>query len=200
MTGEQTEADKPVCYMVAGPNGAGKTTFAMIYLPQWGDCREFLNADLIAAGLSPLAPETQNITAGKLLLKRIADLTGKKQTFGFETTLSGKSWVKTIGRLQANGFTVVLHFLWLPSAALAKNRVRNRVRQGGHHIPEDTITRRYAAGLRNFLSLYNDRVDHWLLYNAAPEEPELIAESSDGQLQIYNELAYADIIESAKGR
>lgn len=192
-----TDTNRPVSFIVAGPNGAGKTTFAMIYLPQWKNCREFLNADLIAAGLAPLAPESQNITAGKLLLKRIADLTIKRESFGFETTLSGKSWTRTIDRLKQNGFHVVLHFLWLPDPKLAISRVHNRVRQGGHSIPDETIKRRYAAGLRNFFTLYQSQVDDWLLYNAAPEQPKLIAERLGGDTTLYDHNTYSKIIQSA---
>ena len=136
----------PTVYVIAGPNGAGKTTFATEFLPDFMECREFLNADLIAAGLSPFAPETQNMRAGRLLLERIAELAGRRADFGFETTLSGRTYVKILGDMKAIGYQVMLFFLWLPSAEMAVARVGCRVRQGGHAVPPDDIRRRHAAG------------------------------------------------------
>ena len=107
----------PTVYVIAGPNGAGKTTFANEFLPDFVNCREFLNADLIAAGLSPFAPETQNLRAGRLLLTRIKELTGAKQDFGFETTLSGRSYVRLLNEMKNDGYRILLFFLWLPSPA-----------------------------------------------------------------------------------
>jgi len=125
------------------PNGAGKTTFSAEFLPDFVNSREFLNADLIAAGLSPFAPETQNLRAGRLLLTRIKELTGGKQDFGFETTLSGRSYVRLLNEMKNDGYRILLFFLWLPSADLAVARVKNRVRQGGHNVPEPVIRRRF---------------------------------------------------------
>ena len=133
----------PTVYVIARPNGAGKTTFSAEFLPDFVNCREFLNADLIAAGLSPFAPETQNLRAGRLLLTRIKELTGAKQDFGFETTLSGRSYVRLLNEMKNDGYRILLFFLWLPSADLAVARVKNRVRQGGHNVPEPVIRRRF---------------------------------------------------------
>src|SRR5439155_14228488 len=115
-------------YVIAGPNGAGKTTFASEFLPDFVQCREFLNADLIAAGLSPFAPESQNLRAGRLLLERIRELANTRADFGFETTLSGRTYVKLLGGMKASGYRIVLFFLWLPSAEMAIARVENRVK------------------------------------------------------------------------
>ncbi|MFO0951548.1 MAG: zeta toxin family protein [Isosphaeraceae bacterium] len=137
----------PTIYVIAGPNGAGKTTFAFQYLPESVECRQFLNADLIAAGLSPLAPETQNLKAGRLLLERIRELSRKGETFGFETTLSGLTYRTLISDLKRRGYQVELYYLWLPGVEMALARVRNRVRQGGHHVPEVDVRRRFTSGL-----------------------------------------------------
>src|SRR6476660_5617785 len=128
---------QPTAYVIAGPNGAGKTTFATEFLPDFVNCREFLNADLIAAGLSPFAPETQNMRAGRLLLERIRELSKARADFGFETTLAGRMHVKLLTDLQRWGYRIVLFFLWLPNADVAVRRVAKRVSEGGHAVPED---------------------------------------------------------------
>src|SRR5271168_3613615 len=135
-------AKPPTVYVIAGPNGAGKTTFASEFLPDFVKCREFLNADLIAAGLSPFAPEAQNVRAGRLLLERIRELAGERVDFGFETTLSGRTYVKRLTDMRASGFRVVLFFLWLPNVDMAVARVRKRVVEGGHGVPLEDIRRR----------------------------------------------------------
>lgn len=171
----QTTNNPPTIYVIAGPNGAGKTTFASEFLPDFVTCREFLNADLIAAGLAPFAPETQNMRAGRLLLERIDELAAKRVDFGFETTLAGRSYLKLLKDCKANGYRVLLFFLWLPAVELAMDRVRNRFQQGGHNIPMEDIRRRYAAGIRNFFQLYEPILDDWWIYNASKLPPQLIA-------------------------
>ena len=151
---EPVSSKPPTVYVIAGPNGAGKTTFASRFLPDFVDCRQFLNADLIAAGLSPFAPETQNVRAGRLLLERIDELTAARENFGFETTLSGRTYARLLAELRSSGYRIVLFFLWLPTADHAVLRVANRVGQGGHAVPEADVRRRFAAGLRNFFGLY----------------------------------------------
>jgi predicted ABC-type ATPase len=180
----------PTAYVIAGPNGAGKTTFATEFLPEFVQCREFVNADLIAAGLSPFAPETQAMRAGRLVLVRIRELAEARQDFAFETTLAGRSYVKLISGLRESGYNVVLFFLWLPSADEAVARVVNRVRQGGHDIPEATIRRRFQAGLHNFFRLYASLVDSWYLYNGTELPTRLIASSVNGTSQINQPDAY----------
>lgn len=170
----------PTVYVIAGPNGAGKTTFAAQFLPDFVDCRQFLNADLIAAGLSPFAPETQNIRAERLMLERIKELSNAREDFGFETTLSGRGHARLLTEIRRSGYRVLLFFLWLPSADLAVERVANRVQQGGHRVPEADVRRRYASGLRNLFQLYRLRVDAWLLYDARQLAPALIAREEDG--------------------
>jgi predicted ABC-type ATPase len=136
----------PNLYIIAGCNGAGKTTASFTVLPEVLNCKEFVNADEIARGLSPFQPETVAIQAGRLMLKRIEDLMEEKADFAFETTLASRSYVKTIQRAKELGYTVTLLFFWLPSTEMAKKRVKERVLRGGHNIPEDTIVSRYYAG------------------------------------------------------
>ena len=186
----------PTAYLIAGPNGAGKTTFASTFLPDFVDCSEFLNADLIAAGLAPFAPETQNLRAGRLMLQRIEELTRVSADFGFETTLAGRAYARLIQRLTATGYRVKLFFLWLPSADLAVARVANRVRQGGHSIPEDVIRRRFKLGISNLFSLYMTLVDDWWLYDASRLPPQRIALRQDSQLQVLQPKLYSDIRET----
>jgi predicted ABC-type ATPase len=160
--------------IIAGPNGAGKTTFARSFLPEEAQCPRFINADLIAAGLSPFAPEAASLKAGRLMLEEIADCVRKGESFAFETTLSGLSYLARIRQWREQGYHVSLFFLSLPDAETAIARVAERVRQGGHHIPEGVIRRRFAAGLRNFDRAYKMVVDTWAKYNNVGERPELL--------------------------
>ena len=189
---------KPAVYVIAGPNGAGKTTFATEFLPDFVNCREFLNADLIAAGLSPFAPETENVRAGRLLLTRIRELTQARTDFSFETTLAGRSYARQLKQMRRQGYRIVLFFLWLPSADLAVTRVANRVRQGGHHVPETDIRRRFAAGIRNLFGLYRPLVDAWWLYDASQLPPRLIARDEDGEVRVRQAALYRQIVPPTK--
>lgn len=160
--------------IIAGPNGAGKTTFARSFLPAEAQCPRFINADLIAAGLSPFAPEAAAIKAGRLMLQEIASCTSKGENFAFETTLSGLAYLRHIQEWKNQGYHVTLFFLSLPSAEMAINRVAERVKQGGHHIPEDVIRRRFEAGIKNFEAHYRVLVDAWALYDNTSDEPVMI--------------------------
>lgn len=160
--------------IVAGPNGAGKTTFAREYLTREADCVEFINADLIAAGLSPFAPERAAIQAGRLMLEILKDLTARRASFSFETTLASRGYARQIPAWREAGYRVELYFLSLPSAEVAVERVRQRVRQGGHDIPEETIRRRFASGLSLFNAVYKPLVDGWVLYDNAGDELALV--------------------------
>jgi predicted ABC-type ATPase len=166
---------QPVVYVVAGPNGAGKTTFATEFLPAFVKCRNFLNADLIAAGLSPFDPESQNLRAGRLLLERIRESAADRQDFGFETTLSGRSYVRLFKQLREQGYRIELFFLWLPTAEMAVSRVAARVRKGGHNIPEPVIRRRFKLGLQNLFQLYRSLVDDCWLFDGANLPPRPVA-------------------------
>jgi predicted ABC-type ATPase len=160
--------------IIAGPNGAGKTTFAREFLPNEAGCPIFINADLIAAGLSPFKPELAAVKAGRLMLKEIHEYFQHDVSFAFETTLAGRTYARMIPVWQAAGYHVKLFFLALPSAEMAIARVAERVRQGGHNVPDEVIRRRYAAGRNNFDLLYCNLVDSWALYNNAGDEPQLI--------------------------
>ena len=162
--------------IIAGPNGAGKTTFAMEFLPNEGDCSNFVNADLIAAGLNPFQPERVAVQAGRLMLQMIAGYVERGESFAFETTLSGRGYARLIPRWQAEGYQVRLYFLRLPSADMAVERVRNRVIEGGHNIEEDVVRRRFDAGWRNFQQIYRDMVDEWALYDSSGSFPIVIEE------------------------
>jgi len=159
--------------MIAGPNGAGKTTFARAFLPNEANCPRFINADLIAAGLSPFAPEKVALRAGRLMLEEIDRAFAAREDFAIETTLSGLGYLKQIAAWRAAGYRVSLYFLKLDSADHAVARVRLRIRQGGHSIPEDVIRRRFAAGFRNFTDHYRFAVDGWALYDNAGSIPVL---------------------------
>lgn len=160
--------------IVAGPNGAGKTTFAREFLPQEAVCPVFINADLIAAGLSPFAPEQAAFQAGRLMLQAIVNHVSNNDSFAFETTLSGLAYARHIPRWQATGYRVKLFFLSLPSADMAVERVAERVRQGGHNVPEKVIRRRFETGMRHFGGVYQSLVDEWALFDNAGEEPVLL--------------------------
>lgn len=158
----------------AGPNGAGKTTFARSFLPAEADLPRFINADLIAAGLAPFAPESAAARAGRLMLEEIARSARCGESFAFETTLSGRGYLRHIGQWRVTGYRVSLFFLSLPDAEAAIARVASRVRQGGHGVPEAVIRRRFAAGLENFHRYYKLAVDDWTLYDNSGSEPVLL--------------------------
>ena len=152
-------------YIIAGCNGAGKTTASYTVLPEMLGCREFVNADEIARGLSPFNPEGAAIQAGRLMIERVLQLMKDGQDFAFETTLATRSYIKLIKQAQSVGYFVTLLFFSLPTPEQAVQRVARRVSQGGHNIPLDVIYRRYEAGLKNFFQLDLPVVDFWALYD-----------------------------------
>lgn len=167
----------PTIILIAGPNGVGKTTFAREFLPQEASCLTFINADLIAQGLSPFRPEEAAVRAARLMLEMIAEYVERRESFAIETTLSGRTYARMIPRWRKAGYQVVLFFLQLPSEDLAVARVADRVAQGGHDIPEPVIRRRFHAGRANFHALYKPLVDAWRLYDNSGENPILIHSS-----------------------
>lgn len=176
------DPSQPMIYILAGPNGAGKTTFANFFLPTFANCREFLNADLIAAGLAPFAPETQAVRASELLLKRIDELVATRTTFSFETTLAARSYRAAILSWRCLGYRVAMYFIWLPSAEMAIQRVAKRVQEGGHNVPEAVIRSRYARGLSNLFNLYLPVVSVACVYDGSSFPPVLIAEN-EGEIE-----------------
>ncbi len=167
--------DRPRLYIIAGPNGAGKTTFAMEYLPYWVDCAEFVNADLIAAGLSPFSSQTAAVSAGRAMLFRISELLARRTDFAVETTLASRGIRELIGRAHSGGYVVHLYYLWLPAPDIALARVAARVRQGGHDVPEPDVRRRYSRGLVNLWDQHMREVDTWMLIDNSTPTPQPIA-------------------------
>lgn len=171
-------------YIIAGPNGAGKTTASMTILPEILNCREFVNADEIAKGLSPFQPETVSFEAGRIMLNRIYHLISTGDTFAFETTLSTLSYQSLITFAKNHGYKIHLLFFYLNSIDLAKERVAKRVLKGGHSIPEEVIIRRYTRGLENFFSRFINIFDTWSFYNNSFDQPKLVATKSDNEPEI----------------
>jgi predicted ABC-type ATPase len=166
--------------MIGGPNGAGKTTWAVRNLPSILGIDEFLNADEIARGLSPLRPESNAVEAGQLMIERLNEHMLAQQSFAFETTCAGHAHARRLEECRAAGYWITVVFLWLPTAQMALERVARRVGQGGHHIPDDVVIRRHAAGLRNLRHLYLPLADDGFIYDNSDGSGNLIAERRDG--------------------
>ncbi len=181
-------------YIISGCNGAGKTTASFNILPEILQCKEFVNADEIARGISPFQPEKVAIEAGRIMLNRIDELLDLGEDFAFETTLSTRSFVNTIERAKSKGYSITLIFFWIESTELAIKRVQTRVKEGGHNIPNDTIVRRYYGGLKNLFSLYHHICDLIMIYDNSKSNPELIFEKSIGNSDvIYNNEKFNQI-------
>jgi predicted ABC-type ATPase len=183
----------PNLYIVSGCNGAGKTTASYTVLPEMLNCREFVNADEIAKGLSPFQPEKVSFEAGRIMLNRIRELISNKVDFAFETTLSTRSYVQLISEAKKKGYTVILIFFWLESVELAQQRVKNRVSKGGHDIPPEIIERRYRRGLSNFLNFFRAASDIWILYDNSSDTPQIVAQGSEFESLIYNSDIWSQI-------
>jgi len=178
-------------YIVAGCNGAGKTTASFTILPEILDCREFVNADEIAKGLSPFQPEKSAIEAGRIMLHRIECLLNEKSNFAFETTLSTKSYKNTILESQAKGCNVTLLFFWLQTIELAKKRVQKRVSEGGHDINSEVIERRYLSGIQNLFNIYLPIADEVLIFDNSEGKHELIAKKiNQSDISILNNVKF----------
>ena len=181
-------------YIIAGCNGAGKTTASFTILPEILDCKEFINADEIAKGLSPFQPEKVAIEAGRIMLSRMEDLLLDGKSFAFETTLATKSYKQKILYAQQNGYQVTLLFFWLKNVEMAKKRVATRVEEGGHDIPKEVIERRYHKGIKNLFEIYLPIVDKCFIFDNSEGEQMLIAEKEKGHevfitdIEKYNSL------------
>ena len=186
----------PNLYIIAGPNGAGKTTASYSILPEMLGCVNFVNADEIARGLSPFAPDTVDIQAARIMLQRIDELLGQKVDFAIETTLATRSYVQLVKRAQALGYKVHLVFFCLETPEQAIQRVAQRVSNGGHNIPKDVIRRRFKAGLHNLINLYLPICDSALVYNNAHGDAILVAEQvgTCGQLQLYEQEMWNQLL------
>ena len=184
-------SNKKQLYIIAGCNGAGKTTASFTILPEVLNCKEFINADEIAKGLSPFQPESVAMQAGRIMLARMDELLQKGETFAFETTLATKSYKQKIEWAQANGYEVTLLFFWLCNVAMAKERVAQRVAEGGHNIPLETIERRYYNGIANLFAIYIDMVDICYIFDNSEGERTPIAKKYKGEKEIiYNTDLY----------
>ena len=182
----------PEIYIIAGPNGAGKTTFARTFLPLYAKCNRFVNADSLASGLS-LSPEQAALRAGRLLLDEINRLAKENQDFAFETTLSGKAYFPFLKRLKAQGYSIQLFFLWIPDLKLSLARIADRVRRGGHDIPEKVVRRRFHKGVKHLFHLYRPVLDSWMLFDNSGTTPYQIAHEKDGQLNVFDETLFDKI-------
>ena len=172
---------RPIVYVIAGPNGTGKTTFATQYLPKIADCRNFINADLIAKGLSPFDVDAAAMQAGRLFLENIREQVRRGTDFGFETTLSGIGYVK-------------LFFLWIPGVALSLKRISNRVRLGGHNVPAEVVKRRFVKGLNNLFNTYMGLVDYCAIFDNSSSAPKMVYERHGEKEDIILPEIYANII------
>ncbi|MBO7496570.1 MAG: zeta toxin family protein [Salinivirgaceae bacterium] len=180
-------------YIIAGCNGAGKTSASVTILPEILNCKEFVNADEIARGISPFNPESVAVEAGRLMLQRIEFLLNGDSSFAIETTLATRSYSNLVQRAHQCGFFVQLLFFWLPSPEYAIERVAQRVREGGHNIPNDVIVRRYFAGIRNLFDIYMPIVDSWMIVDNSVNPRFTIAEKIESAISVYDETSYSKI-------
>lgn len=189
---------QPQLYVIAGPNGAGKTTFAREFLPQFANCRRFANADLIAGGLSPFSPERAALRSGRVMLDQIRAFAKERVDFGFETTLSGVTYLSLFRQLKAHGYRIQLFFLWIPTVAMALKRIAHRVRLGGHDVPAPVVRRRFHKGLRHLFTSYRPLLDTWRLLDNSLMPPRPVATEEFGNLQVFDQALYAEIMRSAQ--
>ena len=187
----------PVCWIIAGPNGAGKTTFALEYLPSLAGFHQFINADLIAAGLSPLSPERERVAAARLFLREIGRSVANQESFAFETTLAGRGYLRMLRDMKREGWWIELIYLALPSVSFAQDRVRERVAHGGHDIPDDDIERRYFRGLRNLFDEYTEIAERTRCFYNAERSPRMIFEQQQGHRRILEPEVYQHMQEQA---
>ncbi|MDR1814512.1 MAG: zeta toxin family protein [Tannerella sp.] len=183
----------PNLYVISGCNGAGKTTASYTILPEMLDCREFVNSDEIAKGLSPFNADTMAVAveASRIMYRRIRELIEAEETFALETTLASRSIAKLVKDAQDKGYYVTLLYFWLNTPDLAVERVRNRVREGGHNVTEPTVRRRYSAGIRNLFDLYIPICDYWMITDNSLSPMEIIAKGfKDNEKDIYNSFIY----------
>jgi len=189
-------SDNPHLYIISGCNGAGKTTASYSILPKILDCKEFVNADEIARGLSPFQPEKVAIEAGKIMLARIDELLKEKVNFAIETTLASQTYKSTVLTAQQKGYSVILLFFWLRNVELAKERVKKRVSEGGHNIGEDVIDRRYVNGIKNLFEIYLPIVDEAFIFDNSEAKHIILAKKyRDNDIQIIDNKQFNKLLE-----
>jgi predicted ABC-type ATPase len=188
----------PTCWIIAGPNGAGKTTFALEYLPKVAQCSRFVNADLIAAGLSPLAPERELLTASRLFLNELRACIEQREDFAFETTLAGRTYLKLVRRLRSEGWRVELVYLALPDVEMSKRRVAERVAHGGHNIHVDDIERRFGRSLRNLFDVFGTEVDACSCFMNSSASPVLVFERHGDEMEIAHATFHQHLLKEAE--
>jgi predicted ABC-type ATPase len=189
----------PTCFIIAGPNGSGKTTFALRYLPEIAGCRNFVNSDLIAQGLAPLNTLSAQYEAGRLFLREIRRNIDRRLDFAFETTLAGRSQISLLKQLRSDGWKIVLFFLWIPSAAFSRKRVRERAEHGGHDIPDDTLYRRYPRIMHNLMNIYIPLCDKTVCYDNSDPQPVPVFEQIGHVRRIYVDNIYDIITRQSDG-
>jgi predicted ABC-type ATPase len=187
------QSSKPNVYVIAGPNGSGKTTFATTFLPEHTNCRHFVNADMIAQGIEPFLPEIAAAKAGRIVLDHLRELSDTKQHFAFETTLSGRTYINLLKKLKAKGYKLHIFYLWIPSAELAIARIKERVAQGGHHVPAKDVRRRFKRSIHNFFAEYILLADQWYLINNAVVPPQWVATGTGSNVTIMEKDVYETI-------
>ncbi len=188
---------KPVCWIIAGPNGAGKTTFAREFLPEVAGVSNFINADLIAAGLSPFSPEKQLLKASRIFLQELNFSIKARESFSFETTLSGRAYLKLIKQLQQSGWHVELVYLALPNVELSCHRVAERVKHGGHGIPQQDLLRRFPKSLKHLLQEYSVIADHCICMMNQGGTPELVFENYRNDRIVHHQAMLEKLIKEA---
>ncbi|HUJ42759.1 MAG TPA: zeta toxin family protein [Opitutaceae bacterium] len=190
----------PNLFIIAGPNGAGKTTYARDFLVDEMRCHEFVNADLIAAGVSPFAPAQAGIEAGRIMIRRLRQLLVEQKDFAFETTLSGYTYIHMLEDARAAGYRIRLDFLWISSLDIARERICQRVRKGGHDIPDDVQRRRFRKGIRMLIEHYRPLLDHWRLFDNTGDCPRIIADERDGVFTVIDAARIASLAQIARVR
>ncbi len=190
----------PNLFIVAGPNGAGKTTYVRRFLPQEMRCWEFVNADLIAAGLSPFRPASAEFEAGRIMVRRLQQLAAERKDFSFETTLSSYGYVSMLQEMRAVGYRIRLDFLWVPDLEITRRRVRSRVTKGGHDIPDEVQQRRFGKGIRLLADHYRPLINWWRLYDNTGESPHLVAQEKDGVFEAVDATRLAFLEQAASVR
>src|SRR5437867_8514906 len=180
----------PNCYIIAGPNGAGKTTFATEFLPTYANCHNFINPDLLARAFSPFDPDAGMLRAGRAVLEGIVEFTESRTDFAFETTLSGRTYLRLLHRVKKTGFRLHMFYLWIPNPDLGLLRIRDRVESGGHNVPERDVRRRFGRTLANLFTLYRPLLDTLHFFDNSSDTPRLIFKDERGQTTTHDAALY----------